>query len=411
VKLSPLFFILLSALSAQAAQYAVGPGESYKTLQAVSKLLRPGDVVTVDGGATYPGGVTLAASGAPGAGIITVTGRRVNGLLPIISGMAPGGNYVLRVFGSHYVIQGFDFTTSNDTHAMRCFYNVGDDVTLRDSVVHDCLCTGISGADASGSLTLDGVEVFHCGNGLYAHQIYVGSGLAQYPGALFRMRHCYIHDGSGGNNVKSRVTRNEIAYNWIEGAAFHDLDLVGPDPKANKGDAHCDADVIGNVLIASPGALGTIARLGSDGTGESRGRYRFAYNTVIISSTSSAHFGALWFKGQVDSFAAWNNVFWSDTGPISLSRMESKPPISGQGNWIPAGTANVPPGIHAIPGANPKFTNPAAGQYVPTAGSPLIGAGCVPPVAAAEIPPLRAATAGGTRSPARAKDIGAFPAP
>ena len=69
------------------------------------------------------------------------------------------------------------------------------------------------------------------------------------------------------------------------GAAFHELDLVGPDPKAQGTPAegvHCDADVVGNVLVVGSTTQGTVARLGSDGTGASRGRCRFANNTVIV---------------------------------------------------------------------------------------------------------------------------------
>ena len=53
-----------------------------------------------------------------------------------------------------------------------------------------------------------------------------------YPGAVFRMQHCYVHDANGGNNVKSRAERNEIYYNWIEGAYYHELELIGPDGQA-----------------------------------------------------------------------------------------------------------------------------------------------------------------------------------
>ena len=66
------------------------------------------------------------------------------------------------------------------------------------------------------------------------------------------MQHCYVHDGNGGNNVKSRAERNEIYYNWIEGAVYHELELIGPDRRAAAGWsedlAREDSDVVGNVL-------------------------------------------------------------------------------------------------------------------------------------------------------------------
>jgi hypothetical protein len=325
----------------------------------------------------------------------------------------------MRVFGSRYVIEGFDITAGGDSHTMRCFYNVGNDVTLRDSVVHDCGCTGIAGSDVSGSLTLDRVEVYHCGTGLYAHQIYVGSSLSKYPTALFRMRYCYVHDGTGGNNVKSRVTRNVIEYNWIEGAAFHELDLVGPDPKAQKtpaGGVHCDADIIGNVFVKRANTAGTLARFGSDGTASSRGRYRFINNTVVVESGEAAGFGLFWLKGEVDSLAVWNNVFATEVGPLKLVRSDITtvtPALSGNGNWIPANSANVPQAWGIITGADPGFLNVAGGDYRPAAGSPLIGAGSALPggIVVSGVPPARKAPviSGALRPAARAKDIGAFP--
>ncbi len=406
-----LALLMCEGAGARAAVYQVGPGRPYQTLQAVTGLLKGGDTVMVDGGVIYPGGVTFGLNSGPAIHII---GRRVKGLRPVIA----GGTAVMRVFGNRYVIEGFDITEGGDPRTVRCFYNVGDEVTLRDSAVHDSRCTGIAGSDASGSLTLDRVEVYHCGTGLYAHQIYVGSSLAQYPTALFKMRYCYVHDGTGGNNVKSRVTHNLIEYNWIEGAEFHELDLVGPDPKAQKtpaGGIHCDADIIGNVFVKRAKTAGTLARFGSDGTASSRGRYRFVNNTVVVESVEAAGFGLFWLRGEVDSVALWNNVFATTVGPLKFVRPEVTlmPALSGNGNWVPNGSANVPPAWGALSGADPGFMNAAGGDYRPAPGSPLIGAGSALPagIVVTGVPPARKApvTGGAMRPASRARDIGAFP--
>jgi hypothetical protein len=44
-----------------------------------------------------------------------------------------------------------------------------------------------------------------------------------HPGSVFRLQYCFVHDANGGNNVKSRAERNEIYYNWLEGAVYHEL--------------------------------------------------------------------------------------------------------------------------------------------------------------------------------------------
>jgi hypothetical protein len=78
-------FLLLASDSILAATYQVGPTRTYKTLQAVENLLGPGDVVEVDGNATYPGGVEFENAGTASQPI-TIRGIRVNGARPVISG-------------------------------------------------------------------------------------------------------------------------------------------------------------------------------------------------------------------------------------------------------------------------------------------------------------------------------------
>lgn len=398
------------------AEFEVGPDRENKTLQEITGKLRPGDRVMVDGGATYPGGITLGGADPLNTAPIWIKGVPVAGKRPLLSGVSAPGQAVLRVTGSHYVIEGFDLTAGGDARAARCFYNVGDDVTLRKCVVHDCPFTGIAGSDTSGSLTLDHVEVYHCGSGLYAHQIYVGSSLARYPNALFRMTGCYVHDGAGGNNVKSRVTRNEIEYNWIEGAMYHELDLIGPDGKAQSmpAAAHCDAIVMGNVLLKTDDSKGTVARFGSDGNDSSRGAYEFVNNTVIVKSTGAAKMGLFWIKGQVGKIVFRNNVFWSEVGPMSLlPKDETNIPTVGISNWVPDETMNIPATWFTLHGGNPGFIDPAAGNYWPAKGSPLIGSGklAADALVPAKVPPTPAGLMENDigRPSARARDIGAFP--
>jgi len=263
---------------------------------------------------------------------------------------------------------------------------------------------------------LDHVEVYGCGKGLYAHQIYVGSDVTRYPKAVFEMRYCYVHDGIGGNNVKSRVTQNKIEYNWIEGAAFHEMDLVGPDPKAQKAPdtVHCDAVVVGNVFVKSGTSLGTVARLGSDGTGTSRGRYDFVNNTVIVRTKAAAAFGLFWLKGEVDRVGMWNNVFWSDQGTLKMTRMEAHPApmLVGGGNWTPAETQGIPGEWKGVIGKDPGFVDAAGGDYRPAEGSPLIGAGVEAPggLDARGMPQWRTAAMGDEpqRPAGGEKDAGAF---
>ena len=100
-----------------------------------------------------------------------------------------------------------------------------------------------------------------------------------YPGAVFRMQYNYVHDANGGNNVKSRAERNEIYFNWIEGAYYHELELIGPDGQ-DESLKREDSDVVGNVIYQGFTTRNHYPiRIGGDGTGQTFGRYRFLNNT------------------------------------------------------------------------------------------------------------------------------------
>src|SRR5690606_36360753 len=124
-----------------------------------------------------------------------------------------------------------------------------------------------------------------------------------FPGSKLRMEGCWIHDANGGINIKSRAERVELYGNWIEGAQFHELDLVGnqeyPAELVRE-----DSDVVGNVIVKKPGNIYTIARVGGDGTGNSQGRHRFANNTMILSDATQYGFR---LGGELESFELHNN--------------------------------------------------------------------------------------------------------
>ncbi len=199
---------MLAALTASGAVYDVGPGRTYPGFDSLPAL-EPGDVVEIYGNHTYSD-LALWDSGGPSEPIV-IRGIRVEGLRPVLS----GGDNTLAVNANHYIIEGLDVTGG----ARRCVFHHGNDVTIRDTVVHDCPAHGILGADDdSGSLLLEYVEVYRCGDGTHYHQINMATDEQAFPGSVFRMQHCYVHDANGGNGVKSRAVRNEIYYNWNEGS-------------------------------------------------------------------------------------------------------------------------------------------------------------------------------------------------
>jgi len=370
-----LAVVVLAASAAAAATYQVGPGRPYATLQEVAPLLGPGDVVEVDGGHTYPGDVVFTEAGTEAE---PITIRGVGGQRPVLSG---GTNTVTfsspwpYTSGADWVVfEGFEVTGGTS----RCLYHQAANLLVRDTVVHDCPAHGILGADqGSGSLTLDRVEVYRCGSGTTRHQIYMATDEENRPGSVFRMQHCYLHDGLGGNNVKSRAERNEVYFNWVEGAVYHELELIGPDPSMPAAPPREDSDVVGNVL-RKVGSTFYVVRFGGDGTGETAGRYRFVNNTVLAGS--SAVFRMF---DAVESVEMHNNVFLrADGGGVNVIRTAEVvwatgiEVIAGSDNWVQIGSYNIPTQwTGTLVGDDPGFVDLAGGDLRPADGSPLVDAG------------------------------------
>jgi hypothetical protein len=399
----------------RADTFQVGPNEHFTDLQSVALYLKPGDVVEVVGDATYPGGVVFKNRGTD-ALPITIRGVRKNGKRPVIE----GGRTTVEFEGDHYLFEGFDVTGG----AARCLFHHDDDLTVRDTVVHDCPAHGVLSADQdSGSLTLEYVEVRTSGAGGQRHAIYVASDERAHPGSTFTLRHSYVHDGRGGNLVKSRAERNRIYENWIEGAFYHELELIGPDG-GDKSGVREDSDVVGNVFVKTHGAY--LTRVGGDGTGQTNGRYRFVNNTFVVSPQTHAVFRL--FDG-IESIEAHNNAFFRSTGgPVVLVRdvevrwATGKAIFVGSCNWVPSGSTMVPAGwTNTATGVDPLVEGPPS--LAPTRASPLVDAGRMDPKAPAGHaiywalalpdyePPPRELEAYGTarrRVPVGPIDVGAF---
>jgi hypothetical protein len=352
------------AVAVTSTTYQVGPQKTYTRLQDVASKLKAGDTVLVDGNTQYVGDVKFTIAGT-NAKPIYVKGIRIEGKRPVISG---GTNTVHFNGCDHLVFEGFEVTGGKS----RGIFYQADSVVIRDVAVHDCPQQGILGADiGSGTLTLEYSEVYHCGSGGSMHQIYMTTDEVNFPGRVFRMQYCFIHDANGGNNVKSRSERNEIYYNWIEGAYYHELELIGSDPGGvddgwTIGLKREDSDVVGNVLFKRRTAANndsnfSVTRCGGDATGWTHGRYRFVNNTIIAGS------GAVFrLFDTLQSIEMHNNIFYRSAGGVNMIRAAEgemawstgKAVYAGSKNWVVTGTTNIPKEwTGTITGANPGFVN------------------------------------------------------
>jgi hypothetical protein len=412
--------LLLVSGAAQAKLYQVGPNRNYKKPADVANLLLPGDVVEIDGNAAYAGGVVFTVHGTT-AKPITVRGIRVGGKRPMLQGAVN----TIEARANNYVFEGLELTGGTS----RCFFHHADNIVLRDSVIHDCPKMGLLGADNdSGDLLMEYVEVYRTGNGTYSHQVYMATDEVAYPGSVFRMQHCWLHDANGGNNVKSRAQRNEIYYNWIEGALYHELELIGPDPEGGvpENQAREDSDVVGNVLRKTGTSF--VVRVGGDGTGQTFGRYRFLSNTIIVQPNGYPVFRL--FEG-LESIEMHGNAIISTNGSgVNVVRdveavwAGGSRIVAGSRNWVQNNSTNVPAEwTNTKKAASPDVSNLANLQLTPRSTSPLVNAGVdapatIPghafpnPLARAQFqPPVRtvALPGGATARPvAGTVDIGAY---
>ena len=403
--------------SATGDTYHVGPARAFTTLQQVVAQLQPGDLVLIDGGAIYPGGITFNNSGTPEMPV-TIRGLKSGGTRPIIEGQ----RNVVEFNRNNYVFESIEIRNAE----FRGLYHHADNITIRDCVVHDCP-HGILGADeGSGNITIEYCEIYHCGEGDGRHQLYISTNENDFPGSIFRLQFCYIHDGTGGNNVKSRAERNEIYYNWLESPYYHNLELIGPDPAGGVAEhtAREDSDVVGNVIIAR--RYSRNVRIGGDGCGQSYGRYRFVNNTFIHRPDSPrshifAHF-------DVESVEMHNNIFHISAYIVfddSEASWVYGRRISGTNNWVHSAAGYPAEWTGTITGSDPGLIDMAGHNYLPAYGSIVINAGTsslsgpdgspfINPLAAPLFhPPQRMLLPVGTAVPRPANgtiDIGAFEA-
>ncbi len=390
-----VFLLFVLCGSAWTEIYLVGPTKPFTQLQQVTDLLNPGDTVFVDGDHTYPGGVNFTRAGTQSQKI-AIIGVRINGSRPVISG---GINTVAFISpwpyengADHYIFQGFEVTEGTS----RGIYHQADDLTIRDVLVRDCPAHGILGADqGSGSCLMEFAEVRNCGEGDNRHQIYMATDEVHHPGSVFRMQFCFVHDANGGNNVKSRAERNEIYYNWVEGAYYHELELIGCDG-GDTGNIHLkreDSDVVGNVLVKKATSAGNnpqfyVTRIGGDGTGMTHGRYRFVNNTIVCGT--SAVFRCF---DTLECLEVHNNVFYRQGGDVNIIRttdafwVHDTAVITGSNNWVYQGAQNIPTQwTGTIEGIDPGFVDLSTLDLRIMPGSPLVNSGNSSPASPAGIP-------------------------
>lgn len=388
--------IALSMSTVAAARtYTVGPaGRDYTQLSTLftANNLAPGDIVEVDGNATY-GSVVVGDDdgGAAGNPVIIRWNRAVGATRPLLQ----GGTHTIKFQRSnHVVFEGFEVRGGSNS----CVFSEAHDVTVRDAVIHGCPGHGILGADLnSGSFTLEYSEIYEAGSGSTRHPIYMQSDEIAYPGSIFRMRFNYIHNGNGGNLLKSRHERSEIHFNWFEGSVYQEIELIGPDCETQasgwtRATKREDAELIGNVILHTSTSWPNAIRIGGDLNGASDGRVRMVGNTIVFPTAGTRT--AVYVQLGVGSVEMHNNAIYQTSGaapailrenttadtpvcaPFVTQPWSDGRRVFGTRNWVQTSATLVPPEwTGTLRGSDPGFRDIAQRDFRPLATSPLRNAG------------------------------------
>ncbi len=401
-----LAILSLAPFAAEARIYTVGPtGREYTQLSTLfnANNLAPGDIVEVDGNATYDSAkMGEDDGGAPGNPVIVRWKRVVGATRPVLQG---GAHTFKFERANHVVFEGFEVRGGTNT----CVFSEAHDITVRDTVIHACPSHGILGADQnSGSFTLEYSDIYDSGAGTTRHAIYMQSDEIAYPGSVFRMRFNYVHDGNGGNLLKNRHERAEIHSNWFEGSVYQEMELIGPDCETqNAGWTRAtkreDVELLNNVIVHTSTTWPHAIRVGGDLNGASDGRLRMVGNTIIFDRPGSAT--AVYVQLGMGSVEMHNNAIYQTGGgapailrenttadtpfcaPFVTQPWSGVRSVFGTRNWVQTAASFVPSEWTGTQfGSDPGLRNIAARDLRPLANSPLRNAGANRPPSPSAFP-------------------------
>lgn len=329
--------------------------------------------------------------GVAGNPVIVRWNRTAGATRPVLQ----GGIHTFKFQRSnHVVFEGFEVRGGTST----CVFSEAHGIVVRDAVIHACPGHGILGADLnSGDFTLEFSEIYDAGAGSTRHPIYMQSDEIAYPGAVFRMRFNYVHDGNGGNLLKNRHERAEIHSNWFEGSAFQEIELIGPDCETQAAGwtrtlRREDAELLNNVIVHTSASWPHAIRMGGDLNGASDGRVRMVGNTIVFDRPGSAT--AVYVQLGAGSLEMHNNAIFQTGGvapailrenttadspvcaPFVTTPWSGARSVAGSRNWVQSTASFVPPEwAGTVSGADPGFRNVTQRDFRPQTNSPLRDAG------------------------------------
>lgn len=298
--------------------WRIGPSENYRQMKDIASLLVAGDTVEVIGDADYDPFILTNVSGTPELPI-KIVGISVNDKRPRFVGNHSDWKWTIGLRSSHSVeLDNLEVTGGEYI----CIRHESDNITIRNSYIHNCPHIGIMGTDSgSGSIAIFDTEVTNSGGlpeptAKWGHPIYIATDQFRFPGSVLHIERSFLHNNKG-NSIKSRAERTELYFNWIEVSDIEQsryaIELIGP----SMGTVDVtDQDVVGNTIVMNKDFA--VARFGNDGSGGSNGRVRFSNNLILLNTnTYNTYLFNLTYA--LTSFTLQNNLVHALNNSVNVS--------------------------------------------------------------------------------------------
>jgi len=418
-RLAALSFLLLCPpICAFSATYEVGPGKGYANIGDLPwESMKAGDqvlihwrqepyrekwVIAVQGTEQQPFTVRGVAGESGQLPVIdgrdATTRSQINfwneerGVIKVGGANTPAvdepswivlENLDIRSGRTPYQFTGRSGLTNYTKNAASVFMETGQNVTVRNCILHDS-GNGLFISAASRNVLIEGCWIYDNGieSSIYEHNTYTAA-----IGIIYQFNYLGpLRANCLGNNLKDRSAGLVVRYNWIE-SGNRQLDLVDAEDSMElvNHPSYRKTFVYGNILIEPDGAGNSqIVHYGGDSGDESiyrKGTLSFYNNTVV--STRTGNTTLLRLSSNDETCDCRNNIVYTTAAGSRLALLDSSGVLHAKNNWLKSGwvgshsdlTGTIYDDGGNITGDGPGFVEGSLQDYHLSSGSPCVNAG------------------------------------
>jgi len=292
-------------------------------------------------------------------------------------------NLDIRSGRTPYNFTGRSGRTSYGSNAASIYVENGQNVTLRNCILHDS-GNGLFVSWASRNVLVEGCWIYDNGieNSIYEHNTYTAAiGMVYQFNILGPLRANCL-----GNNLKDRSAGTVVRYNWIE-SGNRQLDLVDAEDSIDLANhpSYRKTLVYGNILIEPDGAGNSqIIHYGGD-SGDTtiyRKETLYFYNNTVV-STRTGNTTLMRLSTNEETCDCRNNIVYVTAPGSRLALLDSSGILHLNNIWLKSGWQESHSGLTGViyneggmvTGENPGFLDATAQDYHLSPSSPCVDAG------------------------------------